>query len=137
MTLVVPDVAEVNGLSVWCGKIVTPQVPWTLRLYSNDVTPSNGNTFASFVEVVGGGYARFTLTAANWSATPGSPSVIQHPSHTFTFTGSIGFTYGYYIVDSTDQVVLAERFPGAPISIVPPLTITITPRLTMASVSGD
>lgn len=106
----------------------------TLRLYSNNHTPQVGDTFASYIEVLGGGYAAVALNSAQWEISPGSPSVALYNSFVpFTFTGvpAIATVYGYYITTATDLVLLAEEFDPSDIPFVvtgPGRTVQIRPR---------
>ena len=110
--------------------------PISLRLYSNDITPGETSTLASFTQVAGGGYAAKTLLTASWTVTPGAPSIATYAQQTFTFTGvttAPGTIYGYYLVDTvTGLYIGGERFAGAlvPIEPVENATIRFTPKVT-------
>ena len=139
MALVVPNAAEVIALANWAGKTASA-TPWVLKLFSNNVTLASSNTAASFTVVSGGGYANFSLTAASWTTTPDAPSSMTHPAHTFSFTGatdSPGTVYGYYIVDSGGVIVLAERLSSPPFTPLNGYSLTITPTITLGSVTSD
>jgi hypothetical protein len=129
MPLVVPNAVEVAVLEFFLK--TTNSV---LRLYSNDVTPSETSSSASFTEVTGGGYAAKTLTAANWTITAGDPSFGIYAQQEFTFTGVTGGSgeiYGYYVTDASDgSLKWAERFPGSitPYEPVADSNIKIVPR---------
>lgn len=139
MALVVPNEAEVVALKAWTGK--TAAAAWTLRLFSNNVTPAAADVFATYTEVAGGGYAAKSITAANWVVTAGTPSNAQYAAQTFTFTGATnapGTVYGYYITDANSKIVVAERL------VAPPFTpavngdaIIVTPAITLGSVTND
>jgi len=90
----------------------------TLRLYSNDLTPNFASDATSFTEVTtGNGYAPITLTGATWSVSDGAAT---YPQQTWTFTGSKGNIYGYYVTvgsGTTQTVVFAERFTSGPFNI--------------------
>ena len=141
MTLVMPNVGEVLAINALTGKTAA-STPWVLKLFSDNQTPANSDVASDYTEVAGGGYASINLTAANWGTTGGSPTVsLYAPAQTFTFTGATdapGTIYGYFIVDAGGVLVIAERLPSPPFT---PASngdsITITPRITLASVSGD
>ena len=139
MTLVVPNEAEVLALAAWAGKTASA-TPWTLKLFSNNVTPGSGDTAATYTEVAGGGYANFNLTAASWTITANAPSSMTHPAHTFSFTGATnapGTIYGYYIVDANNKIVVAERLASPPFTpSVNGDSVTVTPTITLGSVSA-
>lgn len=105
-----------------------------LRLYSNDVTPAETDTAATFTQVTGGGYAAITLALGSWVITPGAPTIALYTQQTFTFTGATGAPstiYGYYVVNAGGFLRWAERFPGANVPFAPisGSIIRITPRM--------
>jgi len=118
MSQVVPNTLEVEILN----DVLTNAL--TLRLYSNNFTPSGSMAIGSFTEVTGGGYTSFPLTFANWTITAGDPSTaLYNASQTFTFTGPTtgpGTIYGYYVTRNSDNALMwAERFPPANVPFVP------------------
>lgn len=132
MSLLVPDVGEVQALTKWLNQNLT------LKLYSNNKTPAEGDTAASYTVVSGGGYANKTLAFANWTigTTAGTTSA-QYTVQDFNFTGvtvAPGTVYGYYIVDGSNNLLWAERFSEAslPFSPVANSLIRITPRIEAA-----
>lgn len=134
MALVVPDAFEVEVLTNW----VT--AAFTMKLYSNDVTPSGASSAATFTEVTGGGYASKPLTFANWTITSGNPSqAIYNATQQWTFTGATGGTgniYGYFVTRNSDgKLMYAERFPAANVPFVPQAgsIIKVLPRLSAES----
>lgn len=137
MGLIVPDVVEAQVLNMILNDLIfvgSGGLPYTLRLYSNDYTPIEGSTAASFTEVAGGGYAAKTLTAGSWVQTPGDPTVGVYPIQTFLFTGPTSAPttiYGYYILNAGGLYRWGERFPAIFVPFIPTngSQIRITPRL--------
>lgn len=132
MAIVVPNTFEELVLA-W----ILNNENLSLRLYSNNYTPVEGSTLGAFTQVAGGGYAAKTLVAGNWVITPGDPSFGLYAQQTFGFTGATtapGTIYGYYVVDSSNVVRWAERFPGANVPFTPIAgsSIKITPRFEAA-----
>lgn len=128
MTLVVPNVGEVENLELYL-----KSEDLFLRLYSNNVTPGESDTAATYTQVAGGGYAQKTLTAASWVITSGNPSFGSYAAQDFTFTGvtsAPGTIYGYYVVDAGGILRFAERFPAGVVPFSPILNslIRVTPR---------
>ena len=129
MTLVVPNVGEQSALN----KLLNQNL--TLKLFSNNITPGETDTAASYTEVSGGGYASKPLTFANWTVTPGAPTAaLYNAAQDFSFTGATGAPstiYGYYIVDGSNVLILAERFAPAVVPFTPIAgsLIRITPRI--------
>lgn len=129
MAIVVPNGGEVQALLA----LLSAQNLF-LRLYSNNVTPDETSTVASFTQVAGGGYAQITLSFLDWSFTPGNPSYASQNQRTFNFTGvtnAPGTIYGYYLTDLAGTLFWAERFPSSvlPFTPVAGSRIRITPRL--------
>lgn len=137
-TLVVPNQGEQIMLDAATGKTAATQ--WTLRLFAINHAPANGDTEANYTEAVGGGYAAIALTAANWVTTPGSPTSSAYPQQTFTFTGALTTNpsvYGYYVTRADGKLIYAELLTAAFTPANNGDNIQITPRVTLASVSGD
>lgn len=116
MALVVPNAAEDLALQNWLNK-TAPQT-CVLKLYTNNITPSETDTEATYTEAAGFGYASVTLTPAGWTITPGAPSEAAFAEQTFTFTGALGNVYGYFVVETTSgKIKWAERFTDGPYPI--------------------
>lgn len=134
MGLVVPDALEVEILT----EKLTPAL--TLKLYSNNVTPSGASSAAAFTEVTGGGYASKPLTFANWVISAGDPSsAVYNATQQWTFTGATGgpgTIYGYYVTRNSDgKLMWAERFPSAVVPFAPVAgsIIKVLPKFTAQS----
>lgn len=131
MTLVVPNSAETLILEYILNKGAPQDLD--IRLYTNDVTPSETDTVSTYIQATGGGYAAIELTPGNWSINPGNPTTSEHTQVSWTFTGSVGLIYGYYVVRRTGgELVWAERFTNGPYNIQQNGDIIrITPRLNL------
>ena len=131
MTLRIPNGGEQKLLEFMLGKTAIEQ--FQLRLYSSNTTPGETDTAATYTQVSGGGYAAVGLTASNWTATAGAPTAAVYPQVTFSFTGSVGNVYGYYVVGVTSGTLLwAERFTDGPYNVTTAGdTIRVTPRITL------
>lgn len=131
MALVVPNNSEVIMLQY----ILNIQNPENLvmRLYANNIVPDEGSTLATFIEASGGGYNSINLVSGSWSIIAGSPSQAEHTELVWTFTGSVGPVYGYYVTRSSGgELMWAERFTNGPFNInTNGDEIRITPRLTL------
>ncbi len=130
MVLRVPNEGESQALGISLGKIAVESL--RLRLFSNNVTPGETDTSATYTEVTGSGYASVLLTAANWVLTEGAPTEAAYPEVTFAFTGAAGNVYGYYITGETSgKVRWAERFTSAPFNVTASGDqIKVTPKIT-------
>jgi hypothetical protein len=129
MALVVPNNGEGDALDAFTAK--TAATALIMRLYSNNITPAETDTAATYTEYAATGYSAIPLTAANWTTTEGAPSNTAFAQQTYTMSGA-GDAYGYYMTRTTGgRIALAERFTSAPFSI--PAgggTIKITPQIT-------
>jgi len=115
MALVLPNVGESDALAAIVGKAAAENL--VLHLYTNDVTPGETDTTASYTEATFTGYAAITLTAANWVVTEGAPSNAAYPQQTFTSSAdqTSQAVYGYYLTRVTSgRIAWAERFPSGP-----------------------
>ncbi|MGH7261470.1 MAG: hypothetical protein ACREI9_12450 [Nitrospiraceae bacterium] len=130
MALLIPNAAEDVALQNFLNK-TAPQT-CVLKLFTNNVTPAETDTEASYTEAAGFGYAAVTLTPASWTITPGAPTEAAYPEQIFTFTGNLGNVYGYYVVETTSgKIKWAERFSDGPYNIVNNGDqIKITPKIT-------
>lgn len=130
MSLVVPTVGLNSDLNKLLNQVLT------LKLYSNNITPAAGDTAATYTVVTGGGYLNKSLTFANWVVAAGVATYNAAQDFTFTgATGAPGTVYGYYVVDGSNVLLWAERFPSGVLPFTPAngSLIRITPRLTAAA----
>ena len=85
----------------------------TLKLFVNDIVPSDTHTSADFTEAAGGGYGPKTLAAGSWTvAVVGGIAKAVFAEQVFTFTGELTTNptaYGYYIEDGDGILRWAEK----------------------------
>lgn len=132
MTLLVPNNGEGDLLSFGLNKSTPENV--VLRLYSNNVTPAETDTAASYTETDFSGYAALTLTGASWTINEGAPTEASYAQQTFTSNAAQSKTlYGYFGTRATSgRIAWAERFSDAPISIANNGdTVKVTPKITL------
>jgi hypothetical protein len=131
MTLVVPNSAEILILEYILNKGVPTELD--IKLYTNDVTPAETDTVATYTEATGSGYTEQQLTPGSWSISPGNPTTSEHTQVSFTFTGALGLVYGYFVVRrGTGELMWAERFTNGPYNIAQSGDeIRVTPRLNL------
>lgn len=134
MALKVPNAREVELITVF----LTPAL--TLKLYSNDKTPADGDIAANYTEVAGGGYVNKPLTFANWGITGGAPTIaLYNATQQWVFTGPTdapSTIYGYYVIETVSGVLKwAQRFAAGVVPFTPIAgsVIRVTPRITMES----
>ena len=112
-----------------------------LRLYDNDYTPLEGDTWLSFSESDGTGYAAIAIPGdssggSGWTYATGGGDTVSATYAQQTFTYTAGDTlYGYYVTTrdgaTGDTTVLwAEKFTDGPYTIPGGGgTVKITPRV--------
>lgn len=113
MALLVPNIGEATVLSYLVNKSGNTE-NLVFRLFTNNITPAETDTAATYTEASGGGYSSVTATGASWTITQGAPTAATYPQMTYTFTGPLTTNttiYGYYVTRaSTGDLVLAETF---------------------------
>lgn len=112
---VFPHAAEVKILE-YVLKQETPS-PLSLKLYVNDHTPDETDTVASYTEASGGSYLAKPLLPGNWDFSGGNPTIAQYDPLTWTFTGSVGNVYGYYIESDDGTLMASQRFVNGPYNV--------------------
>ena len=122
MTLSAADVGLITFLNARFNNVWPTSKDLTLKLFCNDVTPSDNDTLSTYIEAAGGGYAPKTLTCGSWtvSTVSGIPQA-SFSEQTFTFTGTLttnGNVYGYFVVDGDGVLQWGEKFKSgvAPIA---------------------
>lgn len=97
------------------GEITTTELLY-LRLYANNITPTNITSLSDFIEVTGGSYVQKTLSAEDWDV---QGNVATSTIQSWTFNAGIGNIYGYYLVGQTTGTLYAsEKFVSGPFNIV-------------------
>lgn len=117
MPLVVPDEGERRLLEYIVNK--TAPTNLVLHLYKNIVDlATEAFTASSFIESTAAGYAAVTLTGSNWTASTsaGITAAVYSTAITFAFTAGDSIR-GYYVTDTSNNILWAEEFPGAPFTL--------------------
>jgi hypothetical protein len=116
MPLNVPDVGENRILEALVNRTAPENL--SLRLFINNITPSDTDTTATFTQAGFPGYAAITLTGASWNAASGG-SITYSAQQSWTCSGSsTDDVYGYYVVQVTSGILLwAERDGAAPAAV--------------------
>jgi hypothetical protein len=102
-----------------------------LKLYSNNITPSDTDTAATYTECTFTGYAAINLVGATWGAA--AAESIAYPQQTFTCSGAGSENcYGYFVVQVTSTVLIwSERGSGVPFVITTVGdNVKVTPTIT-------
>lgn len=129
MALNFPDTGENLALEMIVNK--TAAQPLVLKLYKNNITPSDTDTAVTYTEAGFPGYAAITLTGATWNAAS-SGTIAYSAQQTFSCTGtSTDDIYGYYVVQAVSGTLLySERDGSAPLAVrVNGDQIKITPTI--------
>lgn len=129
MALNFPDSGENLVLEMIVNKTAAQNL--VIKLYKNNITPSDTDTAATYTEATFPGYSAITLTGASWNAAA-SGTITYSAQQTFSCTGtSTDDIYGYYVVQATSgTLVYSERDANAPLTIrVSGDNIKITPTI--------
>ena len=129
MALNFPDTGENLALEMIVNKTAAQNL--IIRLYKNNITPSDTDTAGTYTEAVFPGYAAITLTGASWNAAAAG-SIAYSAQQTFTCSGAAtDDIYGYYVVQSASGTLLySERDGSAPFAVrVSGDAIKITPTI--------
>lgn len=116
MALNVPDEGENRILELIVNKTAAQNL--VLKLFKNNITPSDTDTAATYTEATFPGYAAITLPGASWN-NGGSGAISYGAQQTFTCSGSAtDDIYGYYLVQSSSGILMwVERDAAAPAAI--------------------
>ncbi len=128
MALNFPDVGENLALEMITNKTAPQNL--VLKLYKNNITPSDTDTAATYTEADFTGYSAITLTGASWGAASGG--TIAYAQQTFTCSGaSSNSIYGYFVIQTTSTVLLySERDASAPFTVtVSGDAVKVTPTI--------
>jgi hypothetical protein len=110
----------------------------TLKLFCNNVTPSDTDTTSTYTECTGGGYTAATLTNGSWVVSQ-SAGIEQaaYALQSFAFTGALTTNptvYGYYVIDAagTPNVIYSQALnsPFTPVNNGD--TLKITPQFMLS-----
>jgi hypothetical protein len=115
MALNVPNTGENIALEALVNKTAPQNL--VLRLFKNNITPSDTDTAGTYTEATFPGYSAITLTGASWGAA--SAGTISYAQQTFTCSGTAtDDIYGYYTTQATSgTLVYSERDGSAPFAI--------------------
>jgi hypothetical protein len=117
MALNVPDAGENVALEAFVNK-TAPQNQ-ILKLFQNNITPSDTDTAGTYTEATFTGYAAINLTGSSWNAATAG-TITYSAQQTFTASGSAvsNSIYGYYIVQATSGILMwSERDASAPFTV--------------------
>lgn len=116
MALNFPDVGENLVLEMIVNKTAPQNL--VLKLYKNNITPSDTDTASTYTEATFGGYAAITLTGASWNAAS-SGTITYSAQQTFTCNATAtDDIYGYYVVQASSGIlVYSERDASAPFAV--------------------
>jgi len=137
MALVVLD----EGGAEMVGRILNEEAPdnVTVKLFTNNVTPSASDTQGSYTIATVSGYADKTLTGASWTVTEASPAsgtaTAAYAQQDFEPTTAVT-CYGYVATNAAGTIGLwAERFATPAVLGAGGGTISVTPQLTLTTAS--
>ncbi len=112
MALVVPDVSEIILLQYLLNMVAATHP--VLHLYTNNITPAEASILGDLTQSTEAGYNPITLPGTSWTTTQ-SVGVTTGVYSEQTFNYTTGVTvYGYYVTNTSNQLLWLERFPGGP-----------------------
>ena len=137
MALLAPNEGELQMLRFITGnEVFEAGDTLRLKLYDNNVSPAEGDTFSTYTESSSTGYGDTILVGDSWTIEKsGGGDTVSAACEQKTFTYTAGDTlYGYYITskdDTGDTIVLwAEEFTDGPYTIPGGGgTVKVTPRI--------
>jgi len=105
-----------------------------LRLYNNNVTPSETDTLSTYTESTASNYTAIVLAGGSWTVSSGSPNgaTATYPQVDFNFSAA-DTIYGYFVTTSGGGNLLwAERFSSSPFTLPGSGgTISVTGRISL------
>jgi hypothetical protein len=115
-----PLLVPITGENITLEALVNKTAPQNLvlRLYQNNITPSDSDTAGTYTEATFTGYSAITLTGASWGTA--SAGTISFAQQTFSSSANQATQniYGYYLTQVTSGIlVYAERFTDGPYAI--------------------
>lgn len=131
MSFIVTDEGEREMLNRITAKNISPS-DLILRLFVNDITPTENSVFADFVEPSDGLYEIIPLVGNSWEVnTLAGVSTASQAEQTFSFSASVT-VYGYFVTTLSGSDIicfLAERFAAPHVVEAGGGTIGIPPTL--------
>jgi len=135
MPLVIANVGELELLDKMLKDALTVDENYTLKLFTNNVTPDQASIASTFTEATFTGYSAKALTRTAWSAATTVSNKAQSSYSQQSWTcGATGDTiYGYYVIAATSTVLLwAEKF-DSPRIVANTDVFNVTPVFTFNS----
>lgn len=136
MTGFVPNEGEaLRGQLVWKRALGDRDADLELALFTN-ASPGESITAATLTEPAGNGYARQTLTDADWSeGDNGGDRLFSHVQKTFTPSGgNWSGVQGYAVITraatGTPRLLAIEVDPAGPLTITPTSPYKVTLNMT-------
>jgi hypothetical protein len=137
LALILPNTAK-----VLVGQRLFAASGWFLRLYRNDYSPTFASAYGDFLEATFSGYSGARDLTGLWAFTglDSGRAMFACPLQTWTQDGGAtsNLIYGYYLADESNNLMWAERAPGAPFNLAPlQPSLVIIPKFTVASEFGS
>ena len=90
----------------------------TLRLFTNQKSPSLRDLANSYQEAIGNGYKAIPLASEDWQFPVGEQVLASQTEKVFRFSAAAGKVHGYFITDQeTGALMCAEAFTDGAIDI--------------------
>lgn len=117
MSLIIPNNSKITILNLITNNISSGG-DLKLKLFINDIIPSNATVIEDITECSYSGYSPINLTGSNWlTDTTDGTTVTSYEQQTFSLLEG-GLVYGYFITsNSGSDLFWIERFSGAPFEV--------------------
>jgi len=126
-----PDEGKILLVNLMTGK--SAQEDFLLKLFTNNVTPADTDTGATYTEMTGQGYVAKTLAQASWgvAAMNALKAEANYAEQSFVFSaGGPATIYGHYIIGATSGTLISVvKWDAARTVQNANDTIKITPNL--------
>jgi hypothetical protein len=135
MPLVIANVGELELLDKMLKDALTVDEDYTLKLFNNNVAPTQASIASTFTETAFTGYAAKTLTRTGWSAATTVSNKAQSSYSQQSWTcGATGDTiYGYYVIGATSSTLLWAELFASPRIVANTDVLNVTPVFTFNS----
>lgn len=117
-----PDEGIADQLKYLLQSPISGVLPWQLRMWTNDLTPTAATVLGDLVEATFTGYTRLTMDRASWLIGEPADGCVHATWGAYAQTwyctgGPVETIYGYAYVDASLEVIrFIQRFDDADIA---------------------
>ena len=128
MGLVIPNEGEAEMIRRLLN--ASPPDDLILRLYENNISPTESDIVSTYTECSAGGYSPASLSGASWSVNTDGNGITSatYPQQDFNLTSSITI-YGYFITNNSGTTLMWAKDFSSPQIIETSGTVSVTPYI--------